>query len=104
MYGSWFLDVYITIQWLWLGLEGYFWKNSINGDTQIDMPRVSFAYKNRSITMGDEMYASTCDKPNLWDGYQELDNYAKEISSMAKFRYKIRWDNDSSKAFPSFQY
>ena len=48
--------------------------------------RVSFAYINRSITMCNGMYASTCDMPNPWD------RYSKNLISMLK----------KSQAWPNF--
>ena len=75
MHNRWVLDIYIIVQWVWMGLDGQLGEDSTSGDTKLPMARVCLAFRNGSTTMGDENYAPAFNMSELWNGLQRFDRH-----------------------------
>ena len=68
MHDRWVLDIYITVQRVWMGLDGQLGKGSTYGDTKLPTARVCLAFRSGSTMMGDGEYAPVFNMSELWDG------------------------------------
>ena len=67
MHDRWVLDIYITVQWVWMGLDGQLGEGSTYGDTKLPTARVCIAFGSGNISMADGEYAPTFNMPKLLD-------------------------------------
>nr|VDD19238.1 unnamed protein product [Brassica oleracea] len=75
MHDRWVLDIYITIQWVWMSLDGQLEKGSTYENTKLPTARVRFTFRSESTTMGDGEYAPVFNMSELWDGLQRSDRH-----------------------------
>ncbi|KAF2605169.1 hypothetical protein F2Q70_00027893 [Brassica cretica] len=73
MHDRWVLDIYITIQWVWMGLDGQLGKCSTYGDIKLPTARVCLAFRSGNTTLADGEYAPAFNMSELWDGLQRSD-------------------------------
>ena len=87
MFGIWFLDFYIGIQWLWMDLEIRVWTNPTFGFKKSKKGVLS-AFRTRRTWSENGKYAMSFYLSNLQNGLQELNRNAQGSSCMAKFLYQ----------------
>ena len=75
MHDRWVLDIYITIQWVWMGLDGQLGEGSTYEDTKLPTARVCLPFRSGSTTMDDGEYAPAFNISELWDGLRRSDRH-----------------------------
>ncbi|KAF2560257.1 hypothetical protein F2Q70_00017375 [Brassica cretica] len=83
MHDRWVLDIYITVQWVWMGLDGQLGEGSTYGDTKLPTARVCIAFGSGNISMADGEYAPTFNMTEFWDGLQGFDRHDYGVSCLA---------------------
>ena len=97
------MDLHSTVQWLWLSLEGYFWKDSTHGNEKLKETRDCFTFRSGSTAMGNGEYTSTFVMSELQDGLQGSDLNDKGASRLTKFCNIIGVDKDVADMFSELQ-
>ncbi|CDY49779.1 BnaC02g47370D [Brassica napus] len=64
----WVMDMHITVQRVWIGLDGQLGEGTTYGDTKLYTARVCLAFRTGSTAMGDEEHASAFDMSEFWNG------------------------------------
>ena len=67
------MDIYSTVQRVWMGLDGQLGEGSTYGDTELYSTRVCPAFRSGSTEMGDGEYASVPDMSKLRNGLKGFD-------------------------------
>ena len=67
------MDLHSTVQWLWLSLEGYFWKDSTHGNEKLKETRDCFTFRSRRTVIGNEEHDTTFVMSAPWNKLQGSD-------------------------------
>ncbi|KAF2592993.1 hypothetical protein F2Q70_00044040 [Brassica cretica] len=68
MFVRWILDIYCSIQWMRMGMDGQWWEHSTYENKEFHSTRISLAFRSGSTAMGDGEYVSTLNMSELQDG------------------------------------
>ena len=67
------MDIYSSVQWVWMDLDGQLGEVSTYGDAKLISARVCLIFRSGSIEMGDGEYAPVFDMLELQYGLQGFD-------------------------------
>ena len=97
------MDIYITAQREWMGLNGQFGGGSTYGDTELYSTRVSSAHRSRSTKMGDGEHATIPDISELWKDCKDLIAMIKEPQVWPSFAIELERIETLQICFPEFK-